>query len=129
MKAARHFPANQGQRQEALRLSILGVVIALAVGCPRSADAHQLSVFAKAQDDAVMITANFANGSEVKSGILRIFGADDSLLLQQDIEGIWPVVFSVGPHRDGLRIEVDAGNGHNSYWILTPVDLSQGKTD
>lgn len=76
-----------------------------------------------------MITASFANGREVKTGILSIFGADDSLLLQQDIEGIWPVVFSVGPHRDGLRIEVDAGNGHNSYWILTPVDLSQGKTD
>ena len=65
----------------------------------------------------------------MKSGILRIYGADDTLLLQQDIEGIWPVVFSVGAHRDGLRIEVDAGNGHSSYWILTPADLSQGKTD
>ena len=126
---ARQYPEQRAQRRVPLRRSILGVVTALAVAFPRLADAHQLSVFAKAKDDAVMITAKFADGSDVKSGTLRIFGADDALILQQDIDGMWPIVFSVGPHRDGLRIEVDAGNGHDNYWILTPADLSLGKND
>ncbi len=104
--------------------AVAAAVLAICLGAPFTAQAHQLSVFARAQDDVVAITANFADGTAVKSGQLRVYSADNTLILQQDVDGTWPVLFPVGPHTDGLRIQVDAGNGHDNYWLLTPADLA-----
>lgn len=105
------------------------VMAALALLSPLPALAHQLTVFATVADDMVKITATFANGNPVMSGVLEIRGADDAVLLSQDVDGQWPVLFPVGDHKDGLRIAVDAGNGHSNYWILTPNDLADDQTD
>ena len=87
--------------------------------CSGSATAHQLSVFAKVQNDTVLITAHFADGSAVKSGVLRIFDAHD----------VWPIMLPAAPYQNGLRIIIDAGNGHDGYWILTPIDFSQDRKE
>ncbi len=85
--------------------------------------AHQLTVFATVENGAAKITAKFADGTDVSAGRLKIYSAEDTLVLSQDMSGAWPVYFPVEAHLGGLRIEVDAGNGHSNYWILTPGDM------
>ncbi len=101
-----------------------GLIAALCLsGLP--AQAHQLVVFAKVEDRTVLIDARFANGTPVAAGKLRILDATGTLIHEQLVSPPYPVRFPVGIQTDGLRIEVDAGHGHENYWLLTPHDLSQ----
>ena len=103
------------------------VMIAFKLFYAGSASAHQLSVFAKVGNDTVSITAKFADGSEVKSGVLRVFDVNDDLVLQQEVGEVWPITLPAEPYRAGLRVVIDAGNGHDGYWILTPGDFLQNQ--
>ncbi len=105
------------------RLSELTLAVALLLPLP--AVAHQLVVFASVKDDVVLITAKFPDGTAVKAGTLRILDATDTVIIEQELDGTMPIVFPIDEHTDGLVIEVDAGNGHSNYWVLTPADLQR----
>lgn len=111
-----------------MRFSTLSRAAAVAMTLwamgPMPAAAHQLTVFAKVENQIVLISAAFADGTPVAAGTLRIIDEDGNLLLESLVDGTYPVHFPVGTHTGGLRIEVDAGGGHENYWILTPADLS-----
>lgn len=91
--------------------------------CAGPASAHQLSVFAVVEDGVVLIEATFPDGRPVATGMLRILDGTGALILEQPIAPPYPIRFPVEEHSDGLRIEVDAGGGHENYWLLTPADL------
>ncbi|TGN67564.1 hypothetical protein E4L95_04595 [Paracoccus liaowanqingii] len=92
--------------------------------CAGPAAAHQLSVFARVEDGVVLIEAAFPDGRPVATGTLRILDATGALIIEQPVTPPYPIRFAVGDHTDGLRIEVDAGGGHDNYWLLTPQDLN-----
>ena len=102
------------------RLAVAMLVLLLAAP---SARAHQITVFATVEAGEVLIEATFADGTPVLAGTLEIRDAVDAVILTAPIDGTYPIRFPVGDHTDGLVIKVDAGNGHENYWILTPADL------
>jgi nickel transport protein len=93
--------------------------------CAGPAAAHQLSVYATVEDGVALIEAAFADGRPVSAGTLRILDVTGALIMEQPLQPPYPIRFAVGEHIDGLRIEVDAGGGHENYWLLTPADIQQ----
>lgn len=86
---------------------------------------HGLTVFAYRSGAQLSVEASFANGRAVRQGILRVFDADDQLIFEGAVSGEKITTLPMMGDGRGLRIEVNAGNDHMDYWILTPADLSK----
>ncbi|KIN75006.1 hypothetical protein Z945_2904 [Sulfitobacter noctilucae] len=90
--------------------------------------AHQLIVFAFVEDGAVIVETKFSTGKIPISGEVRIFDAENTLLLTLPLEKDGTVRFPLDPDAStqGLSIEVETSEGHDNYWVLTPDDIERG---
>ena len=105
------------------------LVAALAVVVMATAAlAHRLNVFAYVEDAVVVVTSEFSNGNAPQLGEVRVFDAENTLLMTLPLEADGTVRFPLDPaYADaGLLIEVSTGEGHDNYWILTPDDIARG---
>lgn len=91
------------------------------------APAHQLTVFASADCEAVTVEAKFTGGRGAATGEVRVRDGDNTLLRTQTLgdDGTLRLPLAEMDHAKGLLIEVDTG-GHDNYWILTPEDIARG---
>lgn len=106
---------------------IRGVALSgLLAVAPFAATAHQLTVFASVDCEAVLIEAKFSNGNAVQQAEVRILDGQNTLLSTQQIgdDGTLSVPLDSVDHSEGLLIEVDSGS-HDNYWIVTPDDISR----
>lgn len=87
-----------------------------------AAQAHGLNVFASVDGNQIVIEARFANGNAAQGAMVQVFDGNDLLLITATTSGEETRVPLVGQDT-GLRIVVDAGSGHEDYWIMTPADL------
>jgi nickel transport protein len=87
--------------------------------------AHRLNVFAWVDGDAVVVEAKFASGARPKVAEVRVFDAQDRLIRTMGVDANGAARFPLEGATQGLRIEVDAGEGHEDYWILTPDDIAR----
>ena len=101
------------------------LLAAIALALPGIAAAHPLLVFASVEGEEVVVEARFANGQPVRAGAMRVTDADGAPVLQLAISSS-PIRFPLAD-AEGLMIEVDAGGGHENYWILTPGDIAAGR--
>jgi nickel transport protein len=85
--------------------------------------AHGLNVFASVDGNQIVIEARFANGNPALGASVQVYDGNDILLVTATTSGEETRVPLVGQDT-GVRIVVDAGNGHEDYWIMTPADLS-----
>lgn len=92
---------------------------------PGVASAHGLSVFAFRQGETLGVEAKFANGRAVQQGLIRILDADDQVVFEGPVSGEETTFVPLVGDERGLWVEVDAGNDHFDYWILTPSDLAE----
>lgn len=89
--------------------------------------AHQLNVFAYVDEQIVIVETKFSSGKVPVTGDVRVLDGNSKLLqtltLNEDGQTHFPLdsVDASG----GLLIEVDVGDGHDDYWILTPEDISR----
>jgi len=90
--------------------------------------AHQLNVFAYVEDGEVVVEAKFSNGKRPVSGEVRVLDNEEKVLtvLQLRGDGTQRFPLSSVDHAKGLLIEVETGEGHDDYWILTPEDIQRG---
>ncbi|MFK7870638.1 MAG: hypothetical protein AB8B58_15530 [Roseobacter sp.] len=93
---------------------------------PVAAVAHQMTVFASVDCDAVMVEAKFSNGNAVQQAEVRVLDGQNALLMTVPInsDGTVDVPLDSVDHSQGLVIEVDTGS-HDNYWIVTPEDISK----
>ncbi len=103
--------------------------IALASICavaPIGAAAHQLTVFASVDCEAVLVEAKFSNGNAVQQAEVRVLDGENSLLLTLPIgtDGTVAIPLDSVDHSGGLLIEVDTGS-HDNYWIVTSDDITR----
>ena len=107
-------------------VSAMMIAVAFVLGVVTQARAHQLEVFVSVEGSEVEVEAEFSDGEIPKSGNVQVFDDRDRLIhvLQLGAEGT--ARFPVSGGSNGLRIEVDVGGGHSSYWILTPADIEAG---
>jgi nickel transport protein len=87
--------------------------------------AHRLNVFAWIDGAEVVVEAKFASGVRPKVGTVRVYDGDETLIRTMGVDGNGAARFPLQGGEQGLRIEVDAGDGHQDYWILTPDDIAR----
>lgn len=109
-----------------IRAAFLALTI-IAAAFP--AAAHKLVVFASVTGETVNVETKFSTGRIPKSGEVRVFDATEALIrtLPLDPDGITSFPLDADAATDGLMIEVEAGNGHKDYWLLTPDDIARGQ--
>ena len=109
-----------------IRAAFLALAI-VAVAFP--AAAHKLVVFASVTGGMVNVEAKFSTGRIPKSGEVRVFDATEALVetLPLDPDGVTSFPLDANAASGGLMIEVEAGNGHKDYWLLTPDDIARGQ--
>ncbi len=106
-----------------IRATALACLLAAA---PFGAAAHQLTVFASVDCEAVTVEAKFSNGNAVQRADVRVLDGQNALLQTLPIgkDGTLAVPLESVDHAGGLVIEVDTGS-HDNYWIVTPDDISK----
>ena len=109
----------------ASRLSPLLAALFVAIGLP--ALAHSVVVFAIVEGEEVVVETKFSSGAPLQAGEVRVLDAEGRELRRLTIAPGEPIRFPIEGGEDGLRIEVSAGNGHENYWILTPLDIASGR--
>ena len=109
---------------------IRALVIALTIVAATSpAAAHKLRVFASVSGETVNVEAKFSTGRIPKSGEIRVFNAAETLILTLPLDPDGVTSFPLGEEAaEGLLIEVEAGEGHEDYWRLTPDDIARGRS-
>lgn len=85
--------------------------------------AHRLNVFARVEGEEVVAEAKFSNGNPVHVGTFNVYDVNDVLLISVEAGPDGTARFPLQGAEGGLRIEMNAGDGHEDYWILTPADI------
>ena len=108
----------------------LFIVITLA-GFSLSAFAHKLSVFAWIEGDTLVVEGKLSGGKRPKKGMVYVYDGEEKLLLKTILSKDGTTRFPLPDYQTGLKIVIDVGGGHRSYWILTPYDIEtqRGKTN
>jgi nickel transport protein len=106
-----------------MRLWTTAAAAALLLAGP--ALAHRLNVLAWIDGDEVVVEATFASGARPKVGMVRVYDGSDALIRTMGVDANGAARFPLDGAAQGLRIEVDAGDGHKDYWILTPEDIAR----
>jgi nickel transport protein len=87
------------------------------------AEAHRVTVFAWVDGDTVHTESKFPGGREVNEGKIAVFDnvtGEKLLEGQTDAQGAFS--FPI-PRRTALRIELLAGMGHKSEWIVPAEEI------
>ena len=103
-------------------------LILIFAACVLPALAHQLSVFAWVEDETVHVQGKLPKGKHPKQGTIFVYDGNDKLLLEKQIQPNGTAAFPLKNWETGLKIVLDIGHGHTSYWILTPYDIEQQRT-
>ncbi|MBR4422640.1 MAG: hypothetical protein IKS68_00295 [Mailhella sp.] len=100
----------------------------LALLLPQEGQAHRVNIFAYADGDAVQVECSFSKSQRVRSGRLTMYDAQTGEVLSDavtDERGFFRYVpaadFLKSGH--GLKILLNAGEGHQNSWTLGPEDL------
>ncbi len=86
--------------------------------------AHRLNIFAFVVDDMVFTESSSADGTPVRSGVIKVFDSKGSLLLQgeTDEEGLFS--FRI-PKREDLTIILEESTGHRATFNLSAAKLAK----
>lgn len=85
--------------------------------------AHELMVFAWVDGDTVVAEGKFSSGGKPQQGKVRVYDGEDKLLRILDVQQDGTAHFPLKDYANGLKVKMDVGDGHESYWILTPQDI------
>jgi nickel transport protein len=103
---------------------LFAVLFALTfAGLPTPSHAHKLSVFAWVECDSVVVEGKLGGGKRLKQGKVYVYDGEDRLILETELDTDGTARFPLKDYQTGLKIVVDIGEGHQSFWILTPNDI------
>jgi nickel transport protein len=86
------------------------------------AHAHRVNIFAWVDGDTVHTQSKFGGGKMVNNGEISVFDSEGNLLLKGSTDENGEFSFNV-PEKKSLRIELNAGMGHQSEWIVTAEEI------
>ena len=109
------------------RLFIIGLAIApICILWPGRLPAHKLSVFVWVEDHMVYVEGKLGAGKRPKKGTVTVYNGKNKKLFEIEISEDGTASFPLPEdYKTGLKVVMDIGEGHSSYWILTPYDISQ----
>lgn len=109
------------------RFSVFGLLLALALLLPATAQAHRLNVYAWLDNDKIIVDCNFGQNHPAKEAAVAVL---DSMTRQTLLNGKTDergqfsfTVPSVIRQGHGLIIDVNAGQGHHNVWSMDAAEL------
>jgi len=107
---------------------LTATLLAILVSLPSEALSHRVNIFAWLEGDTVVTACDFGKNSPVKNGKITVYdlsGGSELLQGATDAEGRFR--FPVPAAADGLRIRVNAGEGHQNEWRMEADEMSGTK--
>lgn len=102
-----------------------------ALALPADALAHRVNIFAWLEGENIVVECGFNRAAPVRGGLVTVYDAGDGKeLLQGRTNDRGVFVFAVPePVRvgHGLRIEVNAGEGHVNDWTMTAHEINEAR--
>lgn len=123
------MPRIPDSHSPALRAALLPVLLLMAaLLAPAGALAHRVNIFAWPEGDNILVECGFSRSSPVRNGLVTVYDAADGReLLQGRTDARGRFAFAVPDavrQGHGLRIRVDAGEGHVNDWTLEASEIS-----
>ncbi len=85
--------------------------------------AHRVTIFAWVDGDTVHTQSKFGGGKMVNNGEINVFDPEGNLLLKGHTDENGEFSFKV-PKKTSLRIELNAGMGHQNEWIVHREEIA-----
>ncbi len=101
--------------------------LALILALPGSASAHRVNIFAWTEGPQVVTESGFSSGGRVRSGRVTVLDAVTGETLLEgrtDGKGLFRFPAPAAGRMHGLRIRIDAGEGHRNEWRMEPEELT-----
>ncbi|MDE6735271.1 MAG: cobalamin biosynthesis protein CbiL [Desulfovibrio sp.] len=112
------------------RLLPLALLLA-ALALPADALAHRVNIFAWVEGGNIVVECGFNRAAPVRGGLITVYDAGDGKELLQgrtNERGVFvfavPEAVRVG---HGLRIEINAGEGHVNDWTMTAAEINEAR--
>jgi nickel transport protein len=84
--------------------------------------AHRVTIFAWVDGDIVHTQSKFGGGKMVNNGEVSVFDPEGNLLLKGNTDENGEFSFGV-PKKTSLRIELNAGMGHQNEWTVKAEEM------
>jgi nickel transport protein len=110
---------------------ILMILLLLIINVSFSAldvHAHRVNIFAWVDGDTVHTQSKFGGGKMVNNGEISVFDPERNLLLKGNTDENGEFSFTI-PKKTSLRIELNAGMGHQNEWIVTAEEIGALQED
>lgn len=111
--------------------ALLAAMLLAAFCLPTDARAHRVNIFAWLEGENIVVECAFSRSAPVRGGLVTVYDATDGKELLQgrtDERGVF--VFAVPEpvrHAHGLRIEINAGEGHVNDWTMTAAEIAEAR--
>jgi nickel transport protein len=108
-------------------LAALLLAVALLLVLQTPALAHRVNIFAWTEGPQVAVKCGFSGGNSVRNGEITVYDAADGQVLltgQTDTEGLFRFDIPPKGREHGLRIRINAGEGHQNEWLLDAAELA-----
>lgn len=111
---------------------LLPVALLLAaLALPADVLAHRVNIFAWVEGENIVVECGFNRAAPVRGGLVTVYDAGDGKeLLQGRTDDRGAFVFAV-PEAvrvgHGLRIEINAGEGHINDWTMTAHEINEAR--
>ncbi len=108
-------------------LAALLLAVALLLVLQTPALAHRVNIFAWTEGPQVAVKCGFSGGNGVKNGEVTVYDAADGRVLltgRTDTEGLFRFAIPPKGREHGLRIRINAGEGHQNEWLLEAAELA-----
>lgn len=112
----------------ALRLTAVCFALLFLLLAPAPAHAHRVNIFAYVDGGEVVVECGFNRSAKVKQGRIEVFDAVTGARLLQGVTDDNGVFRFPVPEADirsghGLRIHINAGEGHQNDWDMDAAEL------
>ena len=107
-------------------LAALLLAAALLLVLQTPALAHRVNIFAWTEGPQVAVKCGFSGGNSVRNGEVTVYDAADGRVLltgRTDTEGLFRFAIPPKGREHGLRIRINAGEGHQNEWLLEAAEL------
>ncbi len=122
------MPRTAESRARAARAAALPFLLLLVLLAPAGALAHRVNIFAWPDGDNILVECGFNRSSPVRGGLVTVYDAADGgelLRGRTDAQGRFAFPVPDAMRRGhGLRIEVNAGEGHVNVWNMEASDIA-----
>ena len=102
------------------------------LGTTDEANAHRVSIFAWVEGQKILGQGKFSNGNMAMRAKINVHGLKSGQLVwsgQTNDQGQFSLEIPSQAPREGLILKIDAGQGHQNSWEMTPDEFGGTQQD